>query len=122
MASFNDILEFIQSYHDNLDLFEMANIRPDKTGLKIVIYISPRNNSKYGPRIKVSQFYGNKVSDSFFSITIDDNPKVIGKTGDIKSEDVKKVCDFIILNKQTLLSLWHDKIDSVDAALQFKKI
>lgn len=107
---------------DDLDLFGMANVRPNKTGLKMVIYISPRNNSKHGPRIKVSQQYGDKVNSDFFSITISDQPEIIGKTGNIKSEDVQKAINFVVLNKDVLLQLWYDKIDPTDAVLAFNKI
>jgi hypothetical protein len=107
---------------DNLDLFEMSNIRPEYTGLTMVIYIGPQFNPKHGPRIKVSTTYGEKVGSSFFVITINDEPKVIGDTGDIKQTDVSKAKEFIKLNKETLLQLWRDEIDPKKATEEFVKV
>jgi len=119
-------MNFIQKAYyeiaDDLNLFEMANVRPDKTGLRMVIYISPRNGSKHGPRIKVSQQYGEKTSSDFFTVTIADNPVFSGKYGNIKGGDIDRVREFIQLNKDILLQLWYDKIDPFDAVSQFKKV
>lgn len=114
-----------------VNLFEMANVRPDETGLKMVIYISPRMGVKHGPRIKVSTFYGEKIykgnycklfGKRYFSITIEDEPRVIGKTGDIKLEDVKKACQFVQENKIILLKLWYDEISPTTAVQGFSKV
>ena len=106
-----------------VNLFEMTNVRPDETGLKMVIYISPRMGAKHGPRIKVSTFYGEKIyKENYFSITIEDEPRVIGKTGDIKLEDVKKACQFVQENKDVLLKLWYDEISPTVAVQGFSKV
>jgi hypothetical protein len=110
-----------------INLFEMANVRPNKTGLKMVIYISPIDRqAKHGPRIKVSKKYGDKIGKgNSFSISFDrlGNVKLEHKkTGDIKSSDVEDALRFVELNWQILLSLWDDKIDSIDAVSQFIKV
>ena len=107
----------------------MANVRPDETGLKMVVYISPRMGVKHGPRIKVSTFYGEKIYNgtlhdkgNYFSITIEDEPRVIGRVGDIKLEDVKKACQFVRENKDVLLKLWYDEISPTVAVQGFSKV
>ena len=112
--------------NEYLDLYEMANVRPDKTGLNMVIYISTRLPSiKHGPRIKVSKTYGNKVSSDFFSISFNSNGEInlVNKnTGDIKQKDIERIKRFVELNLKTLLKLWYDEIDSTDAVNQFIKV
>jgi len=101
-----------------VNLFEMANVRPDETGLKMVIYISPRMGAKHGPRIRAQTLYGEKIyKGNYFSITIEEEPRVIGRTGDIKTEDVKKVCQFVKENRVILLKLWYDEISPTTAGI-----
>lgn len=111
---------------DKLDLFEMANVRSNKTGLKMVIYISPRiPGVKHGPRINVSKQYGDKVNNDFFSISFGKNTPatlIHKNTGSIKNNDLKDILSFVDINKQTLLDLWYDKIDVYDAISKFVKI
>jgi hypothetical protein len=104
---------------------EMANVRGDKTGLSMVIWIFPKTGrEKHGARIKVQNSYGVKVSDDWFSVTIDKlNPIVIaGKPSNIKQSDLQKVFDFIKANYQPLIDLWNDKIDPYDCISKFKKV
>lgn len=121
-------LKELQEYLNDtsLDLYEMANVRPNRTGLKMTIYISPRMPSiKHGPRIKVSKHYGERVSSDFFSIAFNDKGiiEVVHKdTGNIKQLDVERVIEFVRINLVTLLDLWYDRIDSTDAVLQLKTV
>ena len=112
-------------FEETLDLFEMANVRPSKTGLKMVVYISPRMPSmKHGPRVKISKKYGDKVSNDFFSISFNDKNEiqlVHRNTGEIKQEDVDQAILFVKSNLDTLLDLWYDKIDSTDV-LKLNKV
>ena len=107
---------------NQINLLEMSNIRPAETGLNMVIYIGPQYGLKHGPRIKVSTKYGEKVGATFFTITIANEPVVIGKTGDIKSEDIDQVKEFVKLNKNVLLKLWNDEISPADAVNKFVRV
>ena len=102
-------------------LFEMSNIRKSESGLPVNIWASYKNAS-HGPRIKVQTNYGTKMTDDFFSITISDEPKVIGKTGEIKSSDIILVKKFIMLNKELLLKFWKDEIGASDVFNNLKKL
>lgn len=85
------------------DMYEIANIIQDDSGLPTIIYISPKN-ANHGPRIKVQKNYSDNIQNNFFSVTISDNPSVIGKdTGDIKDKDIQLIKKWIIKNKQILL-------------------
>lgn len=103
--------------------FEMANVRPDETGLPMVIWIYPKTDrEQHGPRIKVSKHYGDKVSKDLFTITISDTPRKIGDSGEIKNKDVNTLINFVKINKDILLDLWYDKISSTKAVLGLKKV
>lgn len=116
----------ISQSDDKLDLFEMANVRSDKTGLKMVVYIGPRiPGAKHGPRIKVSKQYGNKINKDSFSISFGKNSSAAlehKNTGSIKNSDLKDILNFVNINKQVLLDLWYDKIDVYDAISKFIKV
>ena len=114
--------EYVFKGNELIKLEEMANIRPDKTGLKMVIWIFPYTGKEgHWARIKVSQHYGDKVTNDLFTVTIEDDPEVIGDTGEIKQQDIKKVIGFIKRNKDVLLQVWKDEIDPIDAVKKFKK-
>ena len=55
------------------------------------------------------------VAASIFSLTVEDEPRVMGNVGDIKAADVDAAKAFIRLNKDTLEALWADDIDVYDA-------
>ena len=44
------------------DLFEMANLYPDTTGLPMTVWISPRGNARQDIRVKVNMTHGNPMS------------------------------------------------------------
>jgi hypothetical protein len=39
---------------DERDLFEMANLYPDTTGLPMTVWVSPRGTARHDARIKVN--------------------------------------------------------------------
>ena len=54
----------------------------------------------------------------WFSITISEEPKVIGDdTGDLKRADVLKAKEWIRKNMAALLRVWEDEVDAFDAGL-----
>lgn len=114
----------LNEFNEKLDLFEMANVQPNETGLEMSIYVSERpEGAKHGPRIKVSKKYG-KTSD-LFSISFNKNGKievVHSDIGEIKPKDVKKAKEFISLNLDVLLDLWYDRISQYEAIGRFKKV
>jgi hypothetical protein len=44
------------------DLFEMANLYPDTTGLPMTVWISPRGNARHDARVKVNMTHGNQMT------------------------------------------------------------
>jgi len=56
----------------------------------------------------------------WFTMTIADDPKVIGDTGDIRPRDISKVADFIRLNQTVLLAFW--KQDPILYTVDMRKL
>ena len=103
-------------------LYEMSNVVKQRSGLPVNVWISPKM-ATHGPRIKVQRNYGNNVTDDMFSITISDNPMVIGDSGEISSNDIKKVFAFIKLNKKLLLTFWNkEESDPVNILTNLTKV
>lgn len=105
-------------------LSEMANLVPIDTGLPMAVYVSDKSGVPHGARLKVSKFYGGKIDKgNLFTITISDNPTVIGKnTGNIKLKDIELVKSFIVLNKDLLLQYWNFDIGIGEVLRKLRKL
>ena len=91
-------------YNATLYLKEMANLRPEKTGLDHgTIYISSKEGN-HGARIKFYRGRAGNVSSA--SITISKNPEVIEDSIGLKSSEIKELFQFVIKNKDVLLTAW----------------
>ena len=104
---------------------EMANIRPNVTGLPMVIWIQPDTGLPHGPRIKVQKQHGSKIQPyQWASVSISGEPEI--KNGELSLEDFDLVKDFILKHKDKLLEVWNDEISPDDFTdylkLQNKKL
>lgn len=107
-------------------MWEMANLKPEETGLPVIVYVSDKGNSQHGPRIKVQNDYSSKVTNDWFSITIETNAKVPNSQSHIKikvkDKDLVKVKQWISLNKDLLLKYWNGAITTTTFIKEFKKL
>jgi hypothetical protein len=119
MKKIKHIKEYKQFLEDER-LFEMANVVKEQTGLPFIIWISPKMSS-HGARIKVQGDYSNKLrKDLLFTVTISDEPKVIGDTGELSESDINLAKEFVKLNMEVLLDYWNE-VD-VNLASIFSKL
>lgn len=98
-------------------VYEMANLRKNRTGLPFNIWLIDKPNHQHGPRIKVQQDYNSSVNDNeLVSITIEDEPKVKPNNFAWKlTRKDKKLCDeFIRLNKDNLIEVYYGRLDFID--------
>ena len=94
---------------DEVEVWLMANVGPRTTGLPMVVYVSPKY-APHGPRIKFSQHYGEKLRmGEWFYMTVEDEPRFMGNSGDIKVRDLARVAEFIRINKGALLKYWEQE-------------
>lgn len=92
-------------------MFLMTNLRPARTGLPFVVYVSVKGCDARAPQIKASRRYGEKVHEGdWFSITIADQPMLLGDLTGVKSCDVKMVKNWVLINKDSLLTIWEDNL------------
>jgi len=106
-------------HHSQDKLYEMSNLFPYATGLNYVVWISAKSNKeRHWARIKIAD------NDGEASISIDDNPEVKSKKGNIKisGKNLKDIKQFIALNKDVLLDHWNGKIDSKQLGERIKSI
>lgn len=97
-----------------INLYEMANLRPDETNLPMVIYVQPKTDKEqHGPRIKVQKEHGEKVKKEMVSIGFTREGKVSNFNG-LAESDFKLVTEFINNNLKGLLDLWDDKISPTE--------
>ena len=110
-----------QPFTSNLssNLFFMTTLRPKRTGLLFVVYVSPKGRVAQRPRIKASNKYGEKASEGdWFDVIIEDQPQVIGDCTGLKGCDVEMAKKWVRVNKDKLLKIWEDEMDVFDADLQ----
>jgi hypothetical protein len=93
------------------DLFEMANLYPDTTGLPMTVWISPRGNAWHDVRIKVNLTHGSQMTIA--------NTAVVGVrltlrviTGQLSPVDAQAVFRWIALNTEPLVTYWEGQIDT----------
>lgn len=112
----------MSSFSEKIAVFGMANLRPNDTGLPMVIWISEKSGVRHGPRIKVSLKRGDKIDPSnTVSITITKTPvqKGIEK---LPAKDFALVQKFIVLNIDLLLKYWHREVSTKELILKLKSI
>lgn len=93
------------------DLFEMANLYPDTTGLPMTVWISPRGNARHDVRVKVNLTRGNQMNVTNTAVVgVRPTPLVI--TGRLSADDRQAVFEWITLNQDALVAYWEGRIDT----------
>lgn len=118
--------ELIKLHEERTELFEMSNHFKEETGLSRVVWSSVKSgNEKHGPRIKVQKTEANKaIPDEWFSVTISDEPTIINNSKKIKinAKELKKIKQWVLLNKEVLLAHWNGETSSLQLANSLKSI
>lgn len=90
------------------ELYEMANLNQEATGIIGFIYISTEQGS-HAPRVKYYKKTGKGQPN--FSVSISDSPEILVSSGMSKTEinNIEKdVFKFVVLNKEKLLKFWNE--------------
>lgn len=94
------------------------------TGLPMIVFIG-LEEPEHCCRLLVSRKYGNKVKiGDWFTITISEEPCVIGDTGSISMQDIKLVIRFVHRNMATLSNCWYQTkcMGSLDLLSQLERV
>lgn len=92
---------------DDEDIFEMANLTEDQTGVPGVIFISTPMGS-HGPRVKYYLKTG--AGQGSFSVAVASEPRVLGNS--LPKHDLSRmaprVLDWVRLNHEALARFWWE--------------
>ena len=93
------------------DLHEMAGLQPMDTGLKYMVWISPRGGATHSARIKVYP-EGSSNKRKWFSVSVENNPEVKKESSSIDmnkipQSNIDSIFEFVKLNKDLLWQYWN---------------
>ena len=94
--------------------YEMANLRPERTGLPFVVFISQRGGARHDVRVKIAR--GAKVRPSEM-VTVAIRPDVRVVSGALDPRDLTLLRRWIGLNLDTLIGYWDGDIEYTEDAI-----
>ena len=95
-------------------LFEMANLRPERTGLPFVVFISQKCGARHDVRVKVA--CGAKVRPSEM-VMVAVRPVVRMVRGKLDTHDLNLLTRWIELNRGVLVDYWDGIIEYTEDAI-----
>ena len=99
-------------------LFEMANLRPERTGLPFIVFISQKGGARHDVRVKIAR--GAKVRPSeMVTVAVRPKPRVI--RGVLDPDDLARLAEWIDLNKDVLIDYWNGDIEYTEDAISALK-
>lgn len=104
-------------------MWEMANIEQEDTGLSVIVYVSPKN-ANHGPRIKFVNSYSKRYDGSkTIPMSIEDSPKILTKfKPEISNKDIELIKKWVVLNKQVLLDYLNFEITTKQMINSIQKV
>ena len=106
---------------DDRDIFEMANLYPETTGLPMTVWVSPRGTARHDVRVKVNMTHGNQMNIANTAIVgVRPRPRVI--TGRLLPADTRAVFEWVTLNRDALVAYWEGQIDTARMVQALKSL
>jgi len=96
---------------DGEALFEMANVRPDRSGLPFIVWMSARGHARHDVRVKIA--YPPRVQEFVASVSV--RPEVRVVAGALPPDDLALLTRWIELNRDALVAYWEGAIAYTDA-------
>jgi len=91
----------------------MANVRPDRSGLPFVVWISQKGCARQDIRVKVSA--GPKPGEWRASLSVRPDVEVV--EGALSGDELALACAWIELNRDVLIGFWTGEIAYTEDAL-----
>ena len=99
-------------------LFDMANLRPERTGLPFVVFISQKGGARHDVRIKLARAARVRPSE-MITVAVRPTPRVIrGRLGAREFDLLKKWLD---LNADVLIDYWNGAIEYTEDVMDALK-
>ena len=95
-------------------LFEMANLRPERTGLPFVVFISQRGGARHDVRVKVARSARVRPSE-MITVTVRPQPRIV--RGKLSAYEFDQLRRWIELNRAVLIDYWEGAIAYTEDAL-----
>jgi hypothetical protein len=95
-------------------LFEMANLRPERTGLPFVVFIPQRGGAPHDVRIKLARAAKARPSE-MITVALRPTPRII--RGKVTAREFDLVKRWIALNEDVLVDYWNGVIEYTEDAL-----
>jgi hypothetical protein len=95
-------------------LFDMANLRPERTGLPFVVFISQRGGARHDVRVKVAR--GPKVRPGEMA-TVAVRPRVRVVRGGLDPAELALLAEWIEINRDVLVDYWNGEIEYTEDAI-----
>jgi len=94
--------------------FEIANLRPERTGLPFIVFISQKGGARHYVQVKVAR--ASRVRSSEM-ITVGIRPSVRVLRGKLDPHDLDLLTQWIDLNRDTLIDYWNGIIEYTEDAM-----
>ena len=94
--------------------FDMANLRPDRTGLPYVVFISQKGGARHDVRIKLARAAKVRPSE-MLTVAVRPAPRLI--RGTMNREEFDLVKRWIELNQNVLIDYWNGDIEYTEDLL-----
>lgn len=94
--------------------FDMANLRPDRTGLPFVVFISQKGGARHDVRVKLARLAKVRPSD-MITVAVRPAPRIV--RGRISAREFDLVKRWIELNERALVDYWHGVIEYTEEVL-----
>ena len=94
--------------------FDMANLRPDRTGLPYVVFISQKGGVRHDVRIKLARAAKVRPSE-MLTVAVRPSPRLI--RGAMNREEFDLVKRWIELNRNVLIDYWNGDIEYTEDVL-----
>jgi hypothetical protein len=96
------------------DPYTMANLRPARTGLPMVVWVSERGNAQHDVRVKVCCVHGDKIQyNNTANVGVRPQPHLIFP-GKLSPSDLQAVSRWITLNADPIIAYWDGVIDTFE--------
>ena len=89
-------------------LFDTANLRPERTGLPFVVFISQKGGACHDVRVKLSRAPRVRASE-MITVALRPVPRII--QGQVDSQEFDLVRQWIELNHSVLIDYWNGAIE-----------
>lgn len=98
--------------------FETANLRPERTGLPLVVFISQKGGARHDVPIKLARAAKARPSE-MITVTVRPLPRVI--RGRISAREFELVKKWLELNRDALVGYWNGDIEYTEDVMDALK-